>query len=87
MAQTVFHDLHRVFPDRIVNMTNGVTPRRWLYNCNPSLSGLITETIGDNWVGDLERLPNSDHTRMTAPFARDLRRPSARTRISWLSIS
>mgnify|MGYP001812685026 FL=1 len=54
MAQTVFHDLHRVYPDRIVSMTNGVTPRRWLYNCNPSLSGLITETIGDKWVGDLD---------------------------------
>jgi len=56
MAQTVFHDLHRVYPDRIVNMTNGVTPRRWLYNCNPALSQLISDEIGDRWVNDLERL-------------------------------
>jgi starch phosphorylase len=56
MAQTVFHDLHRVYPKRIVNLTNGVTPRRWLYNCNPDLSALITEAIGDGWVGDLEQL-------------------------------
>ncbi len=54
MAQTVFHDLHRIYPKRIVNMTNGVTPRRWLYNCNPELSGLITAVIGDGWVGNLE---------------------------------
>jgi starch phosphorylase len=56
MAQTVFHDLHRVYPDRIVNMTNGVTPRRWLYNCNVALSDLVTEAIGESWVGDLEQI-------------------------------
>ena len=56
MAQTVFHDLNRVYPDRIINMTNGVTPRRWLYNCNPELSRLITTAIGDEWVGDLEQI-------------------------------
>jgi starch phosphorylase len=37
-------------------MTNGVTPRRWLYNCNPELSGLITTAIGDEWIGDLEQI-------------------------------
>jgi starch phosphorylase len=56
MAKTVFHDLNRVFPERIVNMTNGVTPRRWLYNCNLELSNLITATIGDGWIGDLEQI-------------------------------
>jgi starch phosphorylase len=56
MAQTVFRDLHRVYPGRIVNVTNGVTPRRWLYNCNPGLSALITDVIGDGWVADLEQL-------------------------------
>jgi len=56
MTQTVFHDLHRVFPDRIVNMTNGVTPRRWLYNCNIELSNLITAAIGDEWIGDLDQV-------------------------------
>jgi starch phosphorylase len=56
MAKTVFHDLNRVYPDRIVNMTNGITPRRWLYNCNPELSGLITTAIGDHWIGDLEQI-------------------------------
>ncbi|RPH96067.1 MAG: glycogen/starch/alpha-glucan phosphorylase [Lysobacterales bacterium] len=56
MAQTVFHDLHRVYPGRIINLTNGVTPRRWLYNCNPDLSALITRAIGDGWVGDLQQI-------------------------------
>jgi starch phosphorylase len=56
MSQTIFHDLNRVYPERIVNMTNGITPRRWLYNCNPELTGLITAAIGEDWVGDLEQL-------------------------------
>ncbi|MFD1342495.1 glycogen/starch/alpha-glucan phosphorylase [Litorisediminicola beolgyonensis] len=56
MKETVFEELHRLHPDRIVNQTNGVTPRRWLLSCNPRLSGLITETIGEGWVDDLERL-------------------------------
>ena len=65
MTKTVFADLHKVFPGRIVNMTNGVTPRRWLYNCNPELSGLITAVIGEEWVSDLEQLQGLE------PYARD----------------
>nr|WP_259918718.1 glycogen/starch/alpha-glucan phosphorylase [Jannaschia sp. M317] len=56
VKETVFHDLHRAYPDRIINQTNGITPRRWLYSANPALSGLITETIGNEWVADLEQL-------------------------------
>ncbi|NKX43779.1 glycogen/starch/alpha-glucan phosphorylase [Roseicyclus persicicus] len=56
MKQTVFADLHALHPGRIVNQTNGVTPRRWLHACNPRLAGIITGTIGEGWIGDLERL-------------------------------
>ena len=56
MKDTVFRDLHTLHPDRIVNRTNGVTPRRWLLGCNPRLADLVTEAIGDAWVGDAERL-------------------------------
>ncbi|MBN2905114.1 MAG: glycogen/starch/alpha-glucan phosphorylase [Rhodobacteraceae bacterium] len=56
MKETVFSELHRLHPDRIVNQTNGVTPRRWLLSANPRLSGLITDTIGEGWVDDLEQL-------------------------------
>ena len=56
MKSTVFADLHALHPERIVNQTNGVTPRRWLHGCNPRLSGLITETIGAGWVDDLQQL-------------------------------
>lgn len=56
MTTTVFKALHEAHPDRIINQTNGVTPRRWLHTCNPGLSKLITKTIGDDWVDDLEQL-------------------------------
>ncbi len=56
MKQTVFSDLHTIYPDRIVNQTNGVTPRRWLHGCNPGLRDLLNEKIGDGWVTDLEQL-------------------------------
>ena len=56
MKQTVFHDLHMMYPDKIVNQTNGVTPRRWLLECNPGLSDIITEKIGEDWIDDLEQL-------------------------------
>ena len=78
MAQTVFHDLHRLYPGRIVNVTNGVTPRRWLHGCNPALSEVITSAIGDGWIGDLEQLENlrdhADDTAFLDAFARAKRR-------------
>jgi starch phosphorylase len=56
MKATVFADLHRMYPDRINNKTNGVTPRRWLQQCNPGLTGLLRDAIGDAFLDDTERL-------------------------------
>jgi glycogen phosphorylase len=56
MKATVFKDLHRMFPERINNKTNGITPRRWLMQCNPGLYDLARETVGDGFMDDLEVL-------------------------------
>jgi starch phosphorylase len=56
MKTTVFSDLHRLYPDRINNKTNGVTPRRWLQQCNPGLTGLLREAIGDGFLDDTDQL-------------------------------
>ncbi|MGB7240896.1 MAG: glycogen/starch/alpha-glucan phosphorylase [Sulfitobacter sp.] len=56
VKETVFADLHKAYPKRILNQTNGITPRRWLYSCNPALRNLINDTIGTEWQIDLERL-------------------------------
>lgn len=49
-------DLAELYPERFNNKTNGVTPRRWLLLCNPALSGVITDAIGDGWITDLSEL-------------------------------
>jgi starch phosphorylase len=56
MRETVFADLNRLYPGRILNQTNGVTPRRWIRLSNPALSSVITDTIGAGWERDLDRL-------------------------------
>lgn len=58
LREKVFSDFHEMFPDRFNNKTNGITPRRWLKACNPELSKLITEYIGDSWVRDLSKIKN-----------------------------
>jgi starch phosphorylase len=54
LKRTVLADFHTVAPERFHNVTNGVTPRRWLALSNPALAGVITGAIGDRWVADLE---------------------------------
>ena len=56
LRETTLKDLAEVFPKRFNNKTNGVTPRRWLQLCNPALSGLITDALGDAWIRDLSEL-------------------------------
>ncbi len=53
---TVFADLNQLYPERINNKTNGVTPRRWLQQCNPGLVAVLKETIGDGFLDDAEKL-------------------------------
>jgi starch phosphorylase len=56
VKKNLFPELHKLHPDRIINETNGITPRRWLRMSNRPLSSLITKTIGEGWEGDLDRL-------------------------------
>jgi starch phosphorylase len=65
MRRTIFGDFDRLSPDKILNITNGITPRRWLNQANPGLAALITAHIGGEWVSDLSRI------RKLAPFADD----------------
>nr|WP_211368637.1 glycogen/starch/alpha-glucan phosphorylase [Sphingomonas carotinifaciens] len=68
MKQTVFADLHHLFPDRINNKTNGITPRRWLQQCNPGLTALIREAIGPKFLDDAEALIDLEKFGQDASF-------------------
>jgi starch phosphorylase len=65
LKREIFRDFCEMWPERFNNKTNGITPRRWLKLCNPGLSGLVTDSIGDGWVTDLEQLAR------LAPLAAD----------------
>ncbi|MBB4403992.1 MULTISPECIES: glycogen/starch/alpha-glucan phosphorylase [Rhizobium/Agrobacterium group] len=68
MKETVFADLHSLYPDRINNKTNGITPRRWLMQCNPGLTSLLREAIGDDFLDDAEKLTALDRFADDAGF-------------------
>ncbi|NTU59771.1 MAG: glycogen/starch/alpha-glucan phosphorylase, partial [Deltaproteobacteria bacterium] len=65
LRESVFRDLYELYPERFNNKTNGITPRRWLLQCNQGVSALVTGAVGEGWVRDLDRL------RDLAPFAED----------------
>ncbi len=65
LKKETFKDYYSIYPHKFKNVTNGVTPRRWLYEANPQLSKLITEAIGDSWVKKAENLEK------LMPFADD----------------
>ena len=68
MKETVFADLHTLYPDRINNKTNGITPRRWLMQCNPGLTALAREAIGDGFMDEVTLLRDLDPLAEDASF-------------------
>ena len=68
LVKGLFADFASLWPDRFTNMTNGVTPRRWLSQANPGLAGLLDETLGEAWRLDLDRLRALDQHKDNAAF-------------------
>ncbi len=65
LKNAVFKDFYEMFPDRFVNITNGVSQRRWLLHCNPDLARFIIKRIGDGWTTDFIQI------KRLAEFATD----------------
>ena len=74
LKQTVLKDFYDLWPEKFFNVTNGVTPRRFLALSNPGLSELITEKIGPGWVKDLEQLGRLEDFADDPEFHQDWRR-------------
>jgi len=67
IKQTVFADFHKLYPDRITNVTNGITFRRWLFETNPGLTRLLVDVIGPKVMDDVGVLKKlSQHADDTA---------------------
>ena len=56
LRRDLLRDFAELWPEKFFNVTNGITPRRWLMLCNPKIAYLITERIGRNWIQDLSEL-------------------------------
>ncbi len=87
LRQTTLKDLAEIFPERFNNKTNGVTPRRWLQLCNPGLSGLVADAIGDGWIADLSELSKLRTFTEDSGFRHDFRkakRDAKRQFCDWL---
>jgi starch phosphorylase len=72
MRETIFADFAQLYPDRFINITNGITQRRWLSQANPGLARLIDARIGTRWRYDLEQLaqlkPHADDPQLMRDF-------------------
>jgi starch phosphorylase len=68
LVQTIFRDFASLWPERFTNMTNGVTPRRWLAQANPALSDLLDRTLGHGWRLDLDQLAGLHKLKSSAGF-------------------
>lgn len=56
LKKRIFPDFNKIYPKKFVNVTNGITPRRWIVTANPLLTQLITEKIGQEWIKDLTQI-------------------------------
>ncbi len=84
LETNVLRDFYELWPEKFINVTNGVTPRRWLAVSNPEQSALMTRVIGDGWTGDLDELRNLEKFAEDAVFRADWRKVQhdVKTRLS-----
>ena len=73
LKQDVLADFHALWPGKFTNVTNGVTPRRWIAQANPRLTRFLCEVIGEDWIRDLEKLRQIEYYSEDADFRREWR--------------
>jgi len=84
MQATIFKDFAALYPDRFINITNGVTPRRWIHVANKGLSNLLCEAIGSAWIKDLDRLLDLEPFAEDAEFRAQFRQVKHQAKLAWI---
>jgi starch phosphorylase len=72
LKDSLFRDFYELMPDHFHNVTNGITPRRWLLKSNPPLASFITSSIGEGWISDLDQLSGLEKFKSDASFLETL---------------
>ncbi len=86
IKRITFKDFAEMFPDRFTNKTNGVTPRRWLLQCNPQLATLITKHVGAGWPRDLDLLEKLVPLADDASFRQQVTAIKAANKRRWAGV-
>ena len=73
LKQTTLHDFYEMYPEKFTNVTNGVTPRRFMVLSNPRLANLITSKIGDSWIKNLDELRKLENFIYDVNFRNEFR--------------
>jgi starch phosphorylase len=87
IKEDLFRDFDTVFPGRLANVTNGITPRRWLAQANPKLARLINDTIGPEWITAWTACGNWNLWQRMPHFAGAGSKPNGTTKNGWHAIS